>query len=72
LHSTGQLHKGGPNSVIAVQLVANSPREQVAIPDKPYDFATLISAQAIGDRESLGSHGRRVITIALDELNELL
>ena len=72
LHSTGQLHKGGPNSVVAVQLVAHSPREQLAIPDKPYDFATLIEAQAIGDRESLRSHGRRVVTIAIDELTELL
>lgn len=72
LHSTGQLHKGGPASVIAVQLVANSPREHVLIPDKPYDFATLIDAQAIGDRESLISHGRRVITIAVDDIGELL
>jgi len=72
LHSTGQLHKGGPNSVVAVQLVAHSPREQLAIPEKPYDFATLIDAQAIGDRESLLSHGRRVVTIAIDELTELL
>jgi hypothetical protein len=72
LHSTGQLHKGGPNSVVAVQLVAHSPREQLAIPEKPYDFATLIDAQAIGDRESLLSHGRRVVTIAIDELSELL
>jgi transaldolase / glucose-6-phosphate isomerase len=72
LHSTGQLHKGGPNSVIAVQLVARSPREVLAIPEKPYDFATLIDAQAIGDRESLLSHGRRVVTIAIDELSELL
>jgi transaldolase/glucose-6-phosphate isomerase len=55
-----------------VQIVANSPRERVAIPDKPYDFATLIDAQAIGDRESLISHGRRVITIAVDDLSELL
>ena len=72
LHSTGQLHKGGPNSVVAVQLVARSPREQLPIPDKAYDFATLIEAQAIGDRESLRSHGRRVVTIAIDELTELL
>jgi hypothetical protein len=72
LHSTGQLHKGGPNSVIAVQLVPRTPREHLLIPDKPYDFATLIDAQAIGDRESLLSHGRRVVTIAIDELSELL
>jgi transaldolase / glucose-6-phosphate isomerase len=72
LHSTGQLHKGGPNSVVAVQLVARSPREYLAIPEQPYDFATLIEAQAVGDRESLLSHGRRVVTIAIDELSELL
>jgi hypothetical protein len=72
LHSTGQLHKGGPNSVVAVQLLANSRREHVLVPDKAYDFATLITAQAIGDRESLIAHGRRVITIALDDLKELL
>jgi transaldolase / glucose-6-phosphate isomerase len=72
LHSSGQLHKGGPNSVVAVQLIARSPREELLIPDKPYDFATLIEAQAIGDKESLLSHGRRVVTIAIDELSELL
>ena len=53
LHSTGQLHKGGPNSVVAVQLVRSTPSADLAIPDEPYDFATLISAQSIGDHESL-------------------
>ena len=72
LHSTGQLHKGGPESVIAVQIVAHSPREKLPIPDKPYDFATLIDAQAIGDRESLLTHGRRVITVGVDDLGELM
>jgi len=72
LHSTGQLHKGGPPSVVAVQLVKRSPREEVAIPDKDYGFATLIAAQAIGDAESLRAHGRRVITVAVDDPGELL
>lgn len=72
LHSTGQLHKGGPASVVAVQIVAHSPREHLAIPDKPYDFATLIDAQAIGDRESLLAHDRRVITLGVDDLAELM
>ena len=72
LHSTGQLHKGGPPSVIAVQIVARSPRAEVSIPDKPYDFATLIEAQASGDHQSLLSHKRRVLRLALDSLDELL
>lgn len=72
LHSTGQLHKGGPASVIAVQIVAHSPREHLAIPDKPYDFATLIDAQAVGDCESLLAHDRRVITVGVDDLAELM
>jgi hypothetical protein len=71
LHSTGQLHKGGPNSVIAVQLVPSKPSAELAIPDKPYDFSTLINAQSIGDHESLLTHGRRVIRVELDHLAEI-
>ena len=72
LHSTGQLHKGGPPSVIAVQLVARSPRDELGIPGRPYGFETLIAAQAIGDGESLRAHGRRLITIGVDDPGELL
>jgi len=71
LHSTGQLHKGGPNSVVAVQLVRSTPSAQLAIPGESYDFATLIGAQSIGDNESLAAHGRRVIRVELDELSEI-
>ncbi len=71
LHSTGQLHKGGPNTVLAVQVVPRRPSAEVGIPTKPYDFATLIAAQAIGDHESLLAHDRRVIRIAADDLSEL-
>ena len=56
LHSTGQLHKGGPNSVIAVQLVPSRPSAELSIPGEPYDFSTLINAQSIGDHESLVTH----------------
>ena len=72
LHSTGQLHKGGPNTVIAVQIVPRQPSGDVKIPGHPYDFGTLIAAQAIGDHQSLEAHGRRVIRIAADEIEELL
>lgn len=70
LHSTGQLHKGGPNSVVAVQLVPTHPTAQVPVPGQPYDFGTLIAAQALGDLQSLRDHGRRVlrVEVGLDEL----
>ena len=72
LHSTGQLHKGGPNSVVAVQLVRASTQPELAIPEKPYDFGTLITAQSIGDHQSLLSHGRRVLRVAVDDLGEIV
>ena len=71
LHSTGQLHKGGPNSVVAVQLVPRSSAPSLPIPDRPYDFNTLIAAQAIGDHRALLDHGRRVLRVAVDDLKEL-
>lgn len=71
LHSTGQLHKGGPNSVVAVQVVPRSPTAELAIPDHPYDFATLIAAQALGDHQSLLDHGRRVLRVEVDDLSEV-
>jgi hypothetical protein len=72
LHSTGQLHKGGPNTVLAVQVVRRTPSGDVKIPGYPYDFGTLIAAQAIGDHQSLRSHGRRVLRVSVNEIDELL
>lgn len=71
LHSTGQLHKGGPNTVVALQVVARSEPLELAIPGFPYDFGTLMAAQAIGDHQSLLAHGRRVLRVAADDPNEL-
>jgi hypothetical protein len=71
LHSTGQLHKGGPNSIVAVQLVRDTPSGELAIPGEPYGFETLIEAQSIGDHDSLVSHQRRVIRVGLNELSEI-
>jgi hypothetical protein len=71
LHSTGQLHKGGPDSVVALQVVARAHAERVPIPGRPYDFATLIDAQAIGDYQSLVHHGRRVLRVAASDPGEL-
>ncbi|MCL4504983.1 MAG: bifunctional transaldolase/phosoglucose isomerase [Chloroflexi bacterium] len=64
LHSTGQLHKGGANNVVAVQLTYDVD-EDVPIPGEPYTFGTLIRAQALGDHEALLAHGRRVIRLHL-------
>jgi glucose-6-phosphate isomerase len=52
LHSTGQLHKGGPNTGVFV-VISATPRVDVPIPDKPYSFGTLELAQALGDFTSL-------------------
>jgi glucose-6-phosphate isomerase/transaldolase/glucose-6-phosphate isomerase len=71
LHSTGQLHKGGPDSVIAVQIVSRTAGPTVPVPGKPYDFGTLIAAQSVGDHRSLVAHGRRVLRVAVDDLAEI-
>jgi len=60
LHSTGQLHKGGPNTGVFI-LITATPREDVAIPGEPFSFGTLELAQALGDFASLDAAGRRAI-----------
>jgi transaldolase/glucose-6-phosphate isomerase len=63
LHSTGQLHKGGGDNGVFIQLTADSP--DVPIPGEPFGFAALARAQAIGDYESLASRNRRRLRIHL-------
>jgi hypothetical protein len=60
LHSTGQLHKGGPNTGVFL-IVTAAPQEDVPIPDEPFSFATLELAQALGDFASLEATGRRAL-----------
>ena len=67
LHSTGQLHKGGPGTGVFMQVV-EEPAEDAPIPGQHYSFATLFRAQSIGDLESLRAHGRRVVRVHLDDL----
>ncbi len=62
LHSTGQLHKGGPNTGVYIQITADDGTD-VAIPGQPFTFSILKRAQAAGDLQSLRSHGRRVIRV---------
>ena len=64
LHSTGQLHKGGPPTGIFLQLTAD-PHRDMPIPGWPESFATLIAAQAAGDLAALQRRGRRVLRLHL-------
>jgi transaldolase/glucose-6-phosphate isomerase len=64
LHSTGQLHKGGPNTGIFVQVVDDL-GEELPIPGKDFGFRRLIAAQAAGDYEALKERGRRVARVRL-------
>jgi glucose-6-phosphate isomerase/transaldolase/glucose-6-phosphate isomerase len=64
LHSTGQLHKGGPNSGLFLELV-DAMKPDLPVPGKFYTFGTLAQAQAIGDLQSLQTHQRPAAHIAL-------
>lgn len=64
LHSTGQFHKGGPASGMFLQ-VTGATAEDLAIPDRPFTFGELISAQAAGDAQVLNEHGRPVLRLHL-------
>ncbi len=62
LHSTGQLHKGGPNTGLFLQLV-DEPAQEVPVPETDYTFKALIRAQALGDYQALIQRGRRVLRV---------
>jgi hypothetical protein len=64
LHSTGQLHKGGPDGGLFVQVVDDL-GDELPIPGRDFGFRRLIAAQAAGDLEALEERGRRVVRIRL-------
>lgn len=64
LHSTGQLHKGGPDSGVFIQISADD-KVDFPVPGEPYSFSILKQAQALGDFRALASRGRRVIRVDL-------
>jgi len=66
LHSTGQYHKGGPPQGVFLQ-VTGAPANDVAIPDRPFTFGELISAQAAGDARVLTELGRPVLRLHLTD-----
>jgi len=64
LHSTGQLHKGGPDTGLFVQVVDDL-GDDLKIPGQEYGFKTLIACQALGDFEALRDRGRRIVRVQL-------
>ena len=66
-HSTGQLHKGGPNIGLFLQVI-DDPGDELPIPGKPFGFRRLIRAQAAGDLETLEERGRRVARVRLEDV----
>jgi len=64
LHSTGQLHKGGPNTGVFLQITSDD-AEDLPIPGEPYTFGVLKNAQALGDFLSLSKRNRRALRVHL-------
>jgi transaldolase/glucose-6-phosphate isomerase len=67
MHSTGQLHKGGPNTGLFVQVVDDA-GDELPIPGREFGFRRLIQSQAAGDLASLEERGRRIVRVRLEEL----
>ena len=64
LHSTGQAHKGGPNSGVFLQITCQDAAD-LAVPDRTYTFGVVKSAQARGDFQVLAERGRRALRVHL-------
>jgi glucose-6-phosphate isomerase len=67
LHSTGQLHKGGPPTGLFVQVV-DDPGDELPIPGQDFGFRRLIRAQAEGDFRSLDERGRTIVRVRLEDI----
>ena len=75
LHSTGQVHKGGPNSGVFIQITCDDAAD-APVPGRRYSFGIVKAAQARGDLQVLAARGRRVLRLhvtgnLLDGLNGL-
>lgn len=67
LHSTGQLHKGGPDAIVCVQ-VSPPDRQEIPIPGRHFGFGHLKQAQAAGDLRTLQDRGVRAGRVSIDAL----
>lgn len=66
LHSTGQLHKGGPEGGLYIQLV-DEPEQHKSVPETDFSFNQLINAQSQGDYAALVQRNRRVLRLQLGQ-----
>lgn len=66
LHSTGQIHKGGPSGGVFLQIL-DEPATDSAVPESTFTFGELIRAQAAGDRAALAARGRSVMAVDLGQ-----
>jgi len=66
LHSTGQFHKGGPNTALAFVITADD-ETNTEIPEAGYSFSVLKRAQALGDVDTLDAHDRRTVRIHIKD-----
>jgi hypothetical protein len=64
LHSTGQLHKGGANNGVFIVLIAEAD-DDLSIPEHPFSFSVLETAQAVGDFQSLDREQRRALLLTI-------
>ena len=64
LHSTGQYHKGGPNTGLFIQFTDDNPQD-LTLPGRSYTFGTFKNAQALGDLQALLDNGRRTLRVNL-------
>jgi transaldolase / glucose-6-phosphate isomerase len=70
LHSTGQIHKGGPNTGLFVVITADCEND-VPIPGEEYTFGVLNAAQSLGDYSALANKGRKTVCIHLDSESQI-
>ena len=68
LHSTGQLHKGGPSTVVGLQVIQRPVSEPQRISGRGYSFHDLHMAQAIGDYRAMAAATRPVFQIMVDHV----
>lgn len=70
LHSTGQIHKGGPNKGVFLQITSED-AEDIDVPGEPYSFGVLKTAQSLGDYQALKKRGRRILRVHLSSPADL-
>ncbi len=71
LHSTGQLHKGGPSTGVFLQLT-DDPSQDLDVPGRDFTFGQFIAAQAAGDAQVLGAHRRPLLRLHLSDASSAL